>query len=305
MLIEFLNESFASLVTDNLFANNEVILVGFVAFLSLCVGSYLNVVIFRTPIMSEINTTKVLKEEFDVERRLSDRARVVLESPNRSACLSCGEQLSVRDNIPLLSYLFSLGKCRHCSAKVSMQYPMVEALMMGIGTYSFIHYFDGYFSLSYLTCLLWVASGLVIAIIDFKEKEISDFHNFVHLASFTCFMSLTFGQDSLFSVVTDAGLVTCSFMVVALLVAKFKNESEGMGEGDLPIIFQSSCIVFFFNRDCASALNEGSMLCMVMFGLLICTAILKSFIDGNFDRKIPMAPSLVVANMYFLSTHFI
>lgn len=305
MLIQFINECFNGLISESLFVDNKLILISFVAFLTLSIGSYLNVVIFRTPILHEIQTAQVLKEEFDVERRLSDKAKMVLGSSNRSVCLDCGEQLGVRDNIPLLSYLFNLGKCRHCGAKISAQYPLIEALMLGLGTFLFVELFDSVLSLAYFACLVWVASGIVIAIVDFKEKTINDCHNFVHLISFACFISLSFGDKDVLSVYTDSGLVTCLFMLAATIIAKLKNEPQGVGEGDLPIIFQSSCIVFLFNESSTAALNEGAMLCILMFGFFVLTAIFKSFIDGFFDRHIPMAPALVATNAYSLYTHFI
>lgn len=44
----------------------------------------------------------------------------------RSQCMACGHALAARDLVPVLSYAFLLGKCRHCGAKISLQYPLVE-----------------------------------------------------------------------------------------------------------------------------------------------------------------------------------
>ena len=70
---------------------------------ALALGSFLNVVAHRVP------------------------ARRSLVHP-RSSCGSCGHEIAVRDNIPLLSYLLLRGRCRHCSARISPLYPAVEAL---------------------------------------------------------------------------------------------------------------------------------------------------------------------------------
>ncbi len=70
--------------------------------LGFAVGSFANVVAYRVPL---------------------DRSVV---SPG-SACPSCDHPLAWRDNIPLLSWLILRGRCRHCSARISIRYPLVEA----------------------------------------------------------------------------------------------------------------------------------------------------------------------------------
>lgn len=69
----------------------------------LAVGSFLNVVIYRVP------------------------AGESIVKP-RSRCPSCGTQIAERDNIPVVSWLLLRGKCRHCDARISARYPIVELL---------------------------------------------------------------------------------------------------------------------------------------------------------------------------------
>jgi leader peptidase (prepilin peptidase)/N-methyltransferase len=77
-------------------------LVAGIAFLpALAVGSFLNVVAARVPLK-----------------------RSIVSPP--SACMSCGAELSWRDNVPVLSWLFLRGRCRTCSAPISWRYPAVE-----------------------------------------------------------------------------------------------------------------------------------------------------------------------------------
>jgi leader peptidase (prepilin peptidase)/N-methyltransferase len=75
----------------------------FVVAPALALGSFLNVVAHRVP------------------------ARRSLVRP-RSACGSCGAEIAVLDNIPLVSYALLDGRCRHCKARISPLYPFVEAL---------------------------------------------------------------------------------------------------------------------------------------------------------------------------------
>lgn len=92
---------------------------------SLCVGSFLNVVVYRLPLMMERNWQQEYQEYFAPEQQ-SPPASVFNLAVPRSACPHCQHQLSALDNIPLLSYLLLKGKCRYCQAPVSMRYPLLE-----------------------------------------------------------------------------------------------------------------------------------------------------------------------------------
>ena len=74
-----------------------------VFFYGICIGSFLNVVIFRLP-----------KNESLVKRA--------------SHCMTCGEKIRARDNIPVLSWMLLKGKCRKCGEPISKRYPIVESL---------------------------------------------------------------------------------------------------------------------------------------------------------------------------------
>jgi leader peptidase (prepilin peptidase)/N-methyltransferase len=81
----------------------EAQLIAFAAMLGLCVGSFLNVVIYRLP-----------------------RGESLVFPPSR--CPKCGHKLSWFENIPLVSWLVLRGRCRRCGTRISMQYPIVEAV---------------------------------------------------------------------------------------------------------------------------------------------------------------------------------
>ncbi|MDD6202424.1 MAG: prepilin peptidase [Lachnospiraceae bacterium] len=108
------------------------------------IGSFLNVCIYRIP--EKENIVKV-----------------------RSHCMNCGHLLQWYELVPLLSYLFLGGKCRKCKAKISVQYPLVEALN-GI-LYVGVFMINGINVDSLLYCLL-TSALLVLSIIDFRTYEI-------------------------------------------------------------------------------------------------------------------------------------
>ena len=106
---------------------NPVWLIGTVMLFSLCVGSFLNVVIYRLPVMMENSWQQEYREYFQPEQTHATPAPFNLATP-RSRCQHCKTQLSALDNIPLLSWLSLGGKCRYCQAPISARYPAVELL---------------------------------------------------------------------------------------------------------------------------------------------------------------------------------
>lgn len=100
-----------------------------VALLSLIIGSFLNVLIYRLPIMMEREWQQEYQAYFTPDAAEADKTpeRFNLAVP-RSACPHCKAPVLARDNIPVLSWLLLKGKCRSCSAPISARYPLVELL---------------------------------------------------------------------------------------------------------------------------------------------------------------------------------
>ncbi|HJY40672.1 MAG TPA: A24 family peptidase [Steroidobacteraceae bacterium] len=101
--------------------------VAVVFILSLLVGSFLNVVIHRVPVMLErewrAQAEQILQP--DSHAKPAAQAKYNLVVP-RSACPKCGAQITAAQNIPVISYLLLKGKCAKCAAKISARYPVVE-----------------------------------------------------------------------------------------------------------------------------------------------------------------------------------
>lgn len=108
------------------------------------IGSFLNVCIYRIPKKEDVVKT-------------------------RSHCMSCGYQLQWYDMFPVFSYLFLRGRCRKCGQKLSVQYPLIEAVN-GI-LYVTIVFVHGVNADSLLCCLL-ASALLVLSVIDFRTYEI-------------------------------------------------------------------------------------------------------------------------------------
>lgn len=97
----------------------------FVAVFGLLVGSFLNVVIYRLPIMMERQWKSDCAECFPEFGQQEPTATFNLSVP-RSRCPHCQHPISMWENIPVISWLMLRGRCKQCQAKISIRYPAVE-----------------------------------------------------------------------------------------------------------------------------------------------------------------------------------
>ena len=178
----------------------------FVFSLGMCVGSFLNVCIHRLP------------------RSLS------LVHP-RSMCPGCGAGIAFYDNIPVLSYLWLRGRCRHCQAAISSRYPVVELAAGLFAVAIFIRY-----GLAWEAFCLYVlvAALLVITFIDIDHQIIPDVITYpgIVLGFLSSFVTghITY-KDSLMGIFLGGGIL--------LLVASayyYLTKKEGMGGGDVKLL---------------------------------------------------------------------
>ena len=112
----------------------------------LCIGSFLNVCIYRLPVSKSIVHP-------------------------RSMCPNCNTLIPFYDNIPLLSYLWLQGRCRFCKVRIPLRYPIVEVLggLFALGTYLKFG-----FSIEALVYYAFIAGLLVITFIDLDHRIIPD-----------------------------------------------------------------------------------------------------------------------------------
>lgn len=86
-----------------------------------------------------------------------------------SHCMNCGRKLGWRDMVPVFSYIILRGRCRQCGARISIQYPLIEALN---GVLYVVVFMAGGFTFSSVLYCLMTSALIVIAVIDERTYQI-------------------------------------------------------------------------------------------------------------------------------------
>ncbi len=146
----------------------EVWNAGLLGGLGLLIGSFLNVVVYRLPLIMQAQWRAECADLSGTP--LPDSPAFNLLVP-RSRCPHCNHQLSWFDNVPVFSYLFLRGRCRYCQASISLRYPAVE-----LATAVLFSYCGWRFGLT-AQALLWsgfAATLLTLALIDWDTTLLPD-----------------------------------------------------------------------------------------------------------------------------------
>jgi leader peptidase (prepilin peptidase)/N-methyltransferase len=93
----------------------------------LCIGSFLNVVIYRLPVMLERDWRQQCREFLDIDTPQKEQTDKITLATPASSCPHCGHKIRLWENIPLISYIMLGGKCASCKSPISIQYPAIEA----------------------------------------------------------------------------------------------------------------------------------------------------------------------------------
>ncbi len=99
-----------------------------VTLVSLCIGSFLNVVILRLPKMMHQDWRCQCEEFLELPEKQRKRDERMTLSKPASTCPSCGHGIRAWENIPVVSYLLLRGRCAACKARISPRYPLIEAV---------------------------------------------------------------------------------------------------------------------------------------------------------------------------------
>ncbi|MGU5714710.1 prepilin peptidase [Aeromonas taiwanensis] len=197
---------------------------------SLMVGSFLNVVIHRLPMMMERDWRAEYRDYFDEDESISANERYNLMVP-RSACPHCGHAITAIENIPLLSWLWLRGRCRECQAPISARYPLVELLTALLSVAIAATLAPGW---SVLAALLLTWSLVALTFIDLDKMLLPD-----QITLPLLWGGLLFNLLGGFVPLVDAVIgAMAGYLVLWSLYWSFKllTGKEGMGYGDFKLL---------------------------------------------------------------------
>lgn len=174
----------------------------------LCIGSFLNVCIYRLPAGESIVT-------------------------GRSHCTACGTAIKPYDLVPVLSYVILRGRCKSCGAKISARYPLVE--LLNAAAYTAIYLIYG-FHPEFFLYAAFCSALIVDTFIDIDTRTIFDRINLliIIIGVFACFFSHNIS-------VTDRviGFFAVSLpLFIAMIVSK-----GGMGFGDVKLFAAAGLVL--------------------------------------------------------------
>ena len=201
-----------------------------VGLLGLCIGSFLNVVIYRTPKMMEQEWRQDCQMLLHPEQALIDQSKLTLSKP-ASTCPKCHSAIRWYQNIPVVSWLILRGRCASCQNPISIRYPLIE-LLTAICSLVIALVFGA--SLQMLFGLLLTWTLIALTFIDFDTQLLPDRYTLTLAA-----LGLAVNSYAIYTSPTAAiwGYIIgflCLWIVYYLF--KIVTGKEGMGYGDFKLL---------------------------------------------------------------------
>ena len=202
--------------------------------ISLMVGSFLNVVIYRLPIMMERSWQHEFQNYFQSTQQSTsideNLERFDLVKPD-STCPNCGHRIRAWENIPVISWLMLRGKCAKCSAAISIRYPLVE-----LGTALLSIWVASFFGFGVASLVAVVVTWMLIAMtfIDIDKMLLPD-----ELTLPLLWLGLIISLGEVFVTPADAIIgAAAGYLSLWSVYWGFKllTGKEGMGYGDFKLL---------------------------------------------------------------------
>jgi len=206
--------------------------------IGIVIGSFLNVCIYRIP----------------------EGKSIVI--PVYSFCPHCKNKIHWYDNVPILSFIFLQGRCRHCNNKISLRYPVVE-LISGIVTVLNFYVFEFSFEFYHSTVFFYFL--IVLSFIDIEKGIIP---RTISLFGILCAVALGILGSEISVVTIFLGGVLGGVLIIILgLLGKLIFKRESMGGGD---VFLAMLIGFF--------IGYRNVFLSIWFGFLLAFVFILGYI---------------------------
>lgn len=211
----------------NLLETNAPLYVATFAVLGLVVGSFLNVVIYRLPVMMQRSWETQCQELLELEQ--TPREPFNLVKPN-SRCPHCETPIGALENIPVISYLLQRGRCKHCNGPISARYPLIEILTAVLSGLTAWHFGFGWPAL-FAVILTWAL--IAMSFIDIDHQLLPDDITLPFL-----WLGLLLSLFGLYANMPSAIIgAVAGYLSLWLVYQLFKlvTGKEGMGYGDFKL----------------------------------------------------------------------
>ncbi len=213
----------------NYFEQNPAFFITSITLLGALVGSFLNVVIHRLPIMMERQWRQQCAELYQQQPPAATEP-YNLAQPG-SSCPHCGHKIRPWENIPVVSYLMLRGKCSGCGAHISLRYPIIEAVTATLSAFAAWHFGFGWEAAAALL-LTWTLIPLTV--IDIDHQLLPDSITLPFLwVGLLLNLSGTFTDISSAVIGAIAGYLTLWSVYWGF---KLVTGKEGMGYGDFKLL---------------------------------------------------------------------
>jgi leader peptidase (prepilin peptidase) / N-methyltransferase len=202
-----------------------------ITLVGLLVGSFLNVVIYRLPVMMQRSWQQECKDYLGLaDEHQTDDEPFNLVFP-LSRCPSCSAAIKPYQNIPVVSYIFLQGKCANCAHPIALRYPLIEAFT---AITSFVVAWHFGYSLQTLFALLLTWSLIALSFIDIDHQLLPDTITLPVLwlgLLLSIFGLFAQSHDSIIGAIAGYLLLWSVYKVFKWLTGK-----EGMGYGDFKLL---------------------------------------------------------------------
>ncbi len=212
-----------------LIQQNSTIFIIIASLLGLVIGSFLNVVIHRLPIMMEMDWREQCASPSSIDHAEKSR-KYNLITP-LSTCPHCQKAIAAWHNIPVISFLLLGGRCKECKASISWRYPAVEiisSLLVGLAAYKFG------FSTNTLASSAFALALITLTFIDLDTQLLPD-----DITLPLLWLGLLFNINGGFTDIQSALIgAVAGYLILWSVYWLFKliTGKEGMGYGDFKML---------------------------------------------------------------------